>query len=249
MSQRSPFIDALKGGLVILMIVYHSCFVAVMFKLAAIDIYAGFWWVFPRVIAAGFVSLAGWNLAGKRARGAGFGGFARRAGFLALISLGISIATWPALGTNFVFFGVIHLVAASTILAYPLLGRPVLALSVGVACLVLGLVLGQYRFDFPWLAWLGFRPKGLYPSDYLPLLPWFAWTAFGAAAGDIAAVIKKHRSALSAGKKKNQNKQPATNKIVGALAVVGKKSLVVYLVHLPLLYGLGWLVTVVLRLP
>jgi len=231
------------------MIVYHASYVAVMYKLLALDIYSGFWWVFPRAIAAGFVSLAGWNLAGKKARGTPFSGFARRAGLLALIAFVISAATWIALGKNFVFFGVIHLIAVATILAYPLLGKPVLSAVAGVACLIAGLVLGQYRFDFPWLAWLGFRPRGVYPSDYLPLLPWFAWAAFGAAAGDAAARIASLRGQKSVRAPKTVREPLTHNRIVNALAFTGRNSLIVYLVHLPLLYALGWIIQVLQSLP
>ena len=230
MPQRSATTDAIKGGLVGLMVVYHACYVSVMFGLADIDLYAGFWWLFPRMIAASFVAVSGWNLAGKRARGGGFGGFARRAGVLGLVALAISAATWPALGKGFVFFGVIHLLSLSSILAWPLLGRPAIAIASGIACLAGGYALALPRFGFPWLAWLGLRPAGFHPADYLPLLPWFAFVAFGAAARDLA--IRKDMAASSTA--------DAPGFIVGSLAAIGRRSLVVYLVHLPLLYGLGW---------
>ncbi len=231
------------------MVVYHASYVAVMYTLLAIDIYSGFWWVFPRVIAAGFVCLAGWNLAGKRARGAPFSAFAKRAGMLGLIALVISIATWVALGKSFVFFGVIHLIAVSTLLAYPLLGKPALSALAGAVCMIAGLVLGRYRFDFPWLAWLGFRPQGIFPSDYLPLLPWFAWAAIGAAAADTAARIIGRRETESTHAPKAVREPLKRNWTVNALAFLGRKSLIVYLVHLPLLYGLGWVIQTLQSLP
>jgi len=232
MPQRSIALDAIKGGLVLAMVAYHACYIAVMFGLSGIELYAGFWWVFPRVIAAGFVMVSGWNLAAKKARGGTLRSFARRAGFLGLIALAISAATLPVLGKSFVFFGIIHLLALSSLIAWPLLGRPAAALVTGAACLAAGLALGKLRFDFPWLAWLGFRPAGLYPADYLPLLPWFAFIAFGAAARD-----------LFAGKLATIGQPRSRPAAIRVLAAVGKRSLVIYLAHLPLLYGLGWLLT------
>lgn len=230
MPQRSVTTDAIKGVLVGLMVVYHACYVAVMFGLAGFDLYTGLWWLFPRMIAAGFVAVSGWNLAGKRARGGSFGGFAKRAGMLGLVALAISAATWPVLGKGFVFFGIIHLLALSSIIAWPLLGRPALAIAVGIVCLAGGYALALPRFGFPWIAWLGFRPAGLHPADYLPLLPWFAFVAFGAGARDL--VIRKGSAASSTAN--------APGFVVASLAALGRRSLVVYLVHLPLLYGLGW---------
>jgi len=110
------------------MIGYHACYIAVMFGLATMDLYHGFWWLLPRFIAAGFVTLSGWNLAGKRSRGGTFRDLAGRSARLALVALVISAVTWPIFGTSFVFFGIIHLIALSSILVYPALGRPVLAL-------------------------------------------------------------------------------------------------------------------------
>lgn len=237
-------LDAIKGSLVLAMIAYHTCYVAVMFGLSDIELYSGFWWVFPRVIAAGFVTVSGWNLAAKRARGTGFKAFARRAGMLALVALAISVATWPVLGKSFVFFGVIHLLALSSLLAYPLLGRPVLATVTGLAFLAAGIALGRFRFDFSWLAWLGLRPAELHPADYLPLAPWFAFVALGAAARD---ALQSRLSKASASKKTRQaaqNQPPphlAPFAMLRLLAATGRHSLVVYLAHLPLLYGLGWL--------
>ncbi len=226
-------LDAIKGTLVLAMIAYHACYVAVMFGLAEIELYSGFWWIFPRMIAAGFVAVSGWNLAAKRTRGAGFKAFARRASMLALVALAISVATWPVLGKGFVFFGVIHLLAVSSVLAYPLLGRPVLAVGTGLMVLIAGMALGKFRFDCAWLGWLGLRPASLHPADYLPLAPWFAFIAWGAAARD---ALRKRIARTP----ENRNHKPAPAAI-RLLAAMGRRSLFVYLAHLPLLYGLGWI--------
>lgn len=237
MPQRSIRVDVLKGILVLLMIIYHACYIAVMFGLATIDLYHGFWWLFPRLIAAGFVTVSGWNLAGKHSRGGTFRDSAGRSARLALVALVISAVTWAAFGTSFVFFGIIHLLAASSLLAYPVLGRPFLALALGVACLAGGWALGPLRFASPWLSWLGLRPASLYPVDYLPLLPWFGFVALGAAARDLSARAQRASRGLSL-------TPPAP---IRAVAALGRHSLVVYLAHLPLLYGLGWLLGTLLR--
>lgn len=237
MTRRSVTLDAIKGALVLAMIAYHACYVAVMFGLSDIALYSGFWWVFPRVIAAGFVFVSGWNLAAKRARGAGFEAFARRAGSLAAVALAISAATWPVLGDGFVFFGVIHLLAVSSVLAWPLLGRPVLAALAGIAFMAAGMALGELRFDFIWLAWLGLRPADLHPADYLPLAPWFAFIAFGAASGDVL------RCRVARNPANVQGEAPPV--ILRLLAAAGRRSLAVYLAHLPLLYALGWMLAAV----
>lgn len=238
MPQRSIRVDLIKGALVLLMIVYHACYIAVMFGLSTIDLYQGFWWIFPRFIAASFVAVSGWNIAGKRLRGGSFADSAGRAARLGLVALAISAVTWPVFGSSFVFFGIIHLLALSSVLAFPLLGRPALALAAGAACLAGGWALGPMRFAWPWLAWLGLRPATLYPVDYLPLIPWFGFIALGAAARDLSARAGRANPKGAPGPGFGLRLKPAAP--VRAVAALGRHSLVVYLVHLPLLYGLGW---------
>jgi len=236
--RRSQTLDIIRGALVVLMVVFHAAYIASMYGLATVDLGSGFWWIFPRGIAAGFVAVSGWSLASKRERGGRLGDYVRRAARLAIPALAVSLVSFVALGRNFVFFGVLHLLAVSSVLAWPLLGRPALALAAGILVFAAGLILGPVRFDWPWLAWLGFRPSGLYPADYLPLLPWFAWVAFGSAARDLASAWLSRRP--------RPDQAPwSPPRALRPLAFLGRHSLWAYLIHLPLLYGLGWLVAMV----
>ena len=232
-TQRSMALDAIRGGLVILMILYHAAYIAVMTELAYFELYEGFWWYFPRTIAAGFIAVSGWSLAGKKARGSNFKAFLVRAGRLAIPALVITAISALMFRQSFVFFGILHLLAASSVLVWPFLGRPVLALAAGIAVMGGGIALGGQRFDWPYLAWLGFRPAGLYPVDYLPLLPWFAWCLFGAAARNLILRLAPWRGLDTA-----SAPQWLTASLT-PLVWVGQHSLGMYLVHLPLLYGLA----------
>ena len=236
-TERSLSLDAIRGALVILMVVYHAAYISVLSGLVNLQLYEGFWWIFPRTIAAGFIAVSGWSLAGKKARGSGFRSFAVRAGRLAVPALAITAISAIMFHKGFVFFGILHLLAAASIMVWPFLGRPVLALATGLAFMAGGLALGGQRFVWPYLAWLGFRPAGLHPVDYLPLLPWFAWCLFGAAAADLAI-----RYNLARG-----NRIPLRTALLRPLAYAGRHSLTIYLIHLPALYGLASLVALLTR--
>ncbi|TFG81884.1 MAG: DUF1624 domain-containing protein, partial [Spirochaetales bacterium] len=228
---------------VLLMIIYHATYVSVLHGLLTIEFFRGFWWVFPRFIAAGFVTLSGWSLSAKNARGGCFRDYARRAAKLAVPALAVSLVSLIMFGKSFVFFGILHLLALSSILAAPLLGRPVIALATGLGALAAGMALGPLRFAWPWLAWLGFRPGELYPVDYLPLLPWFAWICFGASAYDFFGrrlkTAPEGRSVpISSGKAAFP---------LRTVLYLGRHSLIVYLAHLPILYGLAWLAAALFR--
>lgn len=237
-ADRSMTLDAIRGALVILMVFYHAAYIAVLAGLANLELHQGFWWFFPRSIAAGFLAVSGWSLAGKKAKCSVFREFLVRAGRLAIPAMAITVISGIMFGRGFVFFGILHLLAVSSILSWPLLGRPVLALATGCAVMVGGLLLGGLRFDWPYLAWLGLRPAGLYPVDYLPLLPWFAWCLFGAATRDL--VFPWWHEGHSPGK-------PWLVAILRPVAWSGRHSLAIYLVHLPALYGLARLIALLSR--
>lgn len=228
-AKRSQAVDAIRGLLVILMVIYHAAYMTVLSGLAHFGLYEGFWWIFPRTIAAGFIAVSGWSLARKGVRTSGFKAFLVRAGRLALPALAITVISALLFRKGFVFFGILHLLAASSILAWPFLGRPALAVLTGLAVMGAGLLLGGQRFHWPYLAWLGFRPADLYPVDYLPLLPWFAWCLFGVAAGDL---MSRHNHTFDPG-------TPWQAAILKPLSYLGRHSLGIYLVHLPVLYGLS----------
>jgi uncharacterized membrane protein len=166
---------------------------------------------------------------------------------LAVPALAITLISAIMFRQGFVFFGILHLLAISSILAWPFLGKPVLALATGMAILAGGLMLGNQRFDWPYLAWLGFRPEGWYPVDYLPLLPWFAWCLFGTAARDLLLQHGLGRS-LNGNSYPSQSveQQPPTGldtlwqaAVPQFLIYTGRHSLPIYLIHLPVLYGLA----------
>ena len=237
---RSQVLDAIRGGLVILMVIYHGAYIAVLTGLSSLELYQGFWWIFPRTIAAGFVAVSGWSLAGKKARGSPFNSFLARAVRLALPALAITVISAVVFRKGFVFFGILHLLAASSILLWPFLGRPVPAIATGLAVMAGGLVLGNQRFDMFYLAWLGFRPAGLYPVDYLPLLPWFAWGLFGAGARELLSRLGT-KTYPDSGAKNLRTRKFSVPGMLKPLQYAGRYSLPIYLIHLPALYGLALL--------
>lgn len=247
--KRDPRLDALRGAFVVLMAAYHAAYIGVQTQLWDIQLYEGFWWLFPRFIAAGFLAISGWSMA--IAGPVGIRRALRRAARLALPAAAVSAASFLMYGPeSFVAFGVLHCLAASALLVAPLVGRPAAALAAGVAALGAGLALGGLRFDFFWGLWLGLRPAGYYPVDYLPLLPWLAWPAFGVAARGLLA-----RLAPGAGDRGAASLGPDAafaalasvgGRAAAALAFLGRRSLFVYLAHLPALYGLALLIRSIL---
>ncbi len=114
--ERYTEIDVLRGLALVCMAAYHLAYDLVAFGLVELAFWEGFWWWFPRCIAAAFVTLAGLSMALRRARtGTGPRAFLARGLRLAGVAASITAVSYFALGPRaFVFFGVIHLIAFAT---------------------------------------------------------------------------------------------------------------------------------------
>jgi len=93
---------------------------------------------------------------------------------------------------------------------------------VALAMIVLGLWLRTVGFSFPWLTALGFAPYGFASSDYFPLFPNLGYFLLGAVLG--RALYAEKKSLL-----------PRENPPAKALQWMGRRSLLIYLLHQPIL--------------
>jgi uncharacterized membrane protein len=234
-------IDVLRALAIICMAVFHTVFILVMLGMAETDLSTGFWWVFPRGIAASFITLAGISvtLTFNRTPAADNRRLKKIMTHGAIIlglGLCVTVVSLFAVKDRFVIFGILHMIGLSVILAYPLARFGVVNLLLAAAVIAGGIFLGQYRFDFYWLSWLGFRPDGYFPVDYLPLFPWFGFMLFGLFLGNLFYPAGKARIALPAW---------GELKAVRFLGFLGRHSLVIYLAHLPVIFGILSLVKLI----
>jgi len=84
-----------------------------------------------------------------------------------------------------------------------------------------------------WLLPLGFHPPSFWSVDYTPLLPWFGLVLIGLAAGDLLYPGGKRRFSMPA--------PPPV--VVSALTFLGRNSLIIYLVHQPVILAVLSLIT------
>jgi uncharacterized membrane protein len=230
-------IDALRGAAIIAMVVFHTAYILVFLGYLDVNLYTGFWWVFPRCIAGTFLFIVGVSLTISYNRVKEKPGtrhivkkYLIRGFFLILLGLGITLVSYFMMGPErMVLFGILHLIGVSIILAIPFIPYTWINLIAGIVVAGAGLFLGVYRFRFFWLLWLGFRPENYYPVDYLPLLPWFSFVLFGLFAGNLCYKENKRQFPL-----------PGTGNFIlmRGLRLLGRYSLPIYLVHIPAIYGI-----------
>jgi len=145
------------------------------------------------------------------------------------IGLLITITTWLYLGEGFIIFGALHCIGISIVFSIPFLSFRVQNLILGSVFIILGLFLKTLTVDFYWLVWLGFKPTAFYTVDYYPLLPWFGVVLIGIFIGNTLYPNLK---------RKYQLKDHSKFIPIRFICFLGRHSLIIYLVHQPIIVGL-----------
>lgn len=129
-----------------------------------------------------------------------------------------------------IYYGVLHCLGTCMLL-WPLFKKcPTWLLAVlgaVIACVGYYLV-RNVSVDFPWLIPLGIPSHTFASSDYFPLMPNFGYFLLGAALG--RTVYRNKQSLLP-----NVNTQ---NPVIRFLSFIGRQSLLIYLLHQPVLAAL-----------
>lgn len=227
-------IDALRGMAVVMMIAFHLLFDLNYIAGYSILLASGFWLAFARTTLLIFLLLVGislgisysrikdkMNAKGIRKK------YLKRGIKIFCYGLAITAVTFLAFPGNTIWFGVLHSIGISIILSIPLLSHKKLNIIIGLAVIILGLILTQFTASFPWLLWLGLQPTNFYTFDYVPLLPWFGVVLLGVFAGK------------SIYEKRTPGRMPPASR---PLCFLGRHSLLIYLLHQPVLVGLLLLV-------
>lgn len=223
-------IDALRGIAVVAMVFYHFSYdLAYFVGLFDVRFFRhGVGLDAARVIGGTFTFLAGLSLTLSYARVTESPGQRVSLKYLGrgvrIFSYGliITLLTWIFVPRDMIFFGILHMIGASIILAYPFIKLKLPNVLLGAGCIALSLYLRQgFVVESPWLAWIGGRPS-FSTLDYWPIFPWFGVMLLGIAAGN----------ALYGRRKPIFRTTPTP---LRPLAFLGSHSLPVYLIHQPVL--------------
>lgn len=229
-SQRWDAIDVARGVAIGAMIVYHFSWDLSFLKLIATNILQEpAWRWFARGIAGSFLALAGMGLALAHAEGFRGPSFLRRLFKVGGAALAITLVTFLAFPDSYIFFGILHCIVVSSVLALPFLRlHPALVLLAAGLCLAAPLIFTSPALDAPLLDWLGLGSQEPVTNDYVPIFPWFGLVLIGVAAGQ-ALLARKETLSLA----RWRGKGTAWRGLIWA----GRKSLPIYLVHQIVLLG------------
>lgn len=249
--QRKPprigLLDTLRGIALLAMASYHGTWDFEFFGyLDPGTAETGWLKIYARIIASTFLFMAGFSLVLANRPNIRWHPFWKRFAMIAAAAIAISIVTRIAMPREWIYFGILHSIAVLSLIGVGFLTLPV-ALTYGVTiALFIGWIVdivyipGAFdlaSFNPRYLAWLGLAVSPERSNDFVPLFPWALAFFAGLSAASLALRTDLlHRVArLGTGG--------------SLLARVGRHSLVFYLLHQPILFGLVYLLSLVAPAP
>ena len=235
--QRSAFLDALRGSGIILMVIFHFFYDLTLFNLAEIPIYqSAFWISFRYLILAIFLSSVGMALYVHAHRGINWKAYHRRLLLLFMNSALITLVTYFVMREQFIFFGILHLIFVSSILALLFLRAGWLNLLLGIAIVYIGFNYGNPFFNQPEFRWLGMLTVATGSADFTPIFPWFGIVLVGIF---IAHALGQNMYSLMS----------RNNSVIRILGLAGRHGLLIYMLHQPILWAVIYLWTLLPNIP
>ncbi|WP_416696063.1 heparan-alpha-glucosaminide N-acetyltransferase [Candidatus Pseudothioglobus sp. Uisw_050_01] len=214
---RDSALDLMRGIAIIMMIAFHFIYDLNSFGFSDIPLFthwAGIAW--RCLIVFLFLSAVGISLVIAHGKGIKFKKFLKRLLYLGIAALFVSAGTYVMFPDGWVYFGILHLIWFSTIIAISFVNLPKTSL------LIAALILIGAIFDQPNLSFISYLLEPYLPLgsvDYYPLFPWLSFVFIGIYLGH----------------------NPYYQKIfifrLNWLEAIGKHALIIYLTHQIVLFS------------
>jgi len=221
MNKRNLSLDLIRTLAIFLMVIFHFIYDLKYFGWLMTGIPDGVGWNYFRdVILTLFFLCIGAGLVYSHAHAFNLKKFISR---LAKVAIGAAITTIMSLfmfPDNWIYFGVLQFIVVASILSIALVRFPRLALLMATAMFVM-VQLGWLTQRWPFNYISDLLPN--YTTDYVSLFPWLGMIWFGIA--------------LAHSQWFNRQWFRKTN-LTEQLSLPGKHSLIIYLVHQPILFAL-----------
>ncbi len=231
-SSRFQLIDILRGVAIVMMVFYHFCYDLEYFRLASFDFsHDPFWLNLRTLIVSLFLGLVGVSLVLANAHGINLRRYFRRLGLLVLFALAITVTSYFMFPGRTIVFGILHFIAFASVAGLLFVRWPVTSLVVGLGLIGLNLVYEHRFFDQAGANWIGLMTRRPATEDYVPVIPWFGVVLMGIFLGHYLLrtpalqFVRRYRTHTSPGR---------------GLALAGRHSLLIYMLHQPILFGLLW---------
>lgn len=230
---RYQLLDILRGVAIIAMIIFHIAWDLYYFGYSSVDVTTETGWViFQKFIVSSFLLLVGAGLVLAHGRAIRWERFWRRFAVVVVCALLVTAGTYWMFPEYFVFFGVLHAIALFSLAGLAFLRLPVpLVAAVGIAVIAANFLYNDPAFSSRELGWIGFWPTPPPTSDVVPIFPWFGVVLLGVAG---------MRLLLASRFIDDLGRFSSSEPLARGLALMGRWSLVIYVLHQPLIIGVLW---------
>jgi len=226
---RLPGLDIFRGVAILLMVIFHFSFDLNNFHIVDLDLKHGdFWKYFRYFIVSMFVFSAGISLQLANKNGIDLAKLKKRILVLSLASLAVTVGSYTQFPKTWIYFGILHFFLFSSLVGLLFLKLPKLTLMSAVFILL------GYNFSFLNMHWLYAvlqEPLSLpsyYTEDLANIIPWFGVFLLGISFTQYGFAQRAFKLSLF-------EKNNSFNII---FSYIGKHSLIIYLLHQPLLFAI-----------
>lgn len=216
---RIHFIDAFRGVAIILMVIYHFVYDLTYFGWLDFDMnHEQPWQALRYLIMSMFIFTCGLSLSLAYSKY-----FDVRKYFVRLLKLGaaaacVTLTSLFLFPEAWIYFGILHFLLFCTLVCLPFIKLPWLALILACVCFY---IFHQQWFFYRWpFYFLSFVPQGI-SQDFVPIFPWLGVAFLGVGLAPLARFL-------------TFNLPESTS----FLKFIGNHSLIIYLLHQPILFGL-----------
>lgn len=229
---RFLLLDIVRGGAVVLMVLYHFLFdldyftgsaftsnllialigkISLMTFLLLVGVSAVF--RYRRFAEAGLPLARIWQRFGLR--GAKIFGF----------GMVITVVSYLLDSSSYIRFGVLHLIGVSLFVLPMFVKSRTGAIVATLVSLTLGAIFSIYRVGDPYYVWLGLMPLEFVSLDYVPIFPYFGIVSLGVIIG----------SGIYIDYKKGAFHSSPKLACLAPIQWIGRHSLAIYLIHQPII--------------
>lgn len=225
MKKRFHILDVWRSLAIVLMVTYHFLYDLALFGVITWEqMFSAPLNILQKFICCSFIFLAGASARFSRSN--------LRHGLIVLAAH-IVVVIGALVGGQTIRFGVLALLGCSMII-YHFAGRCLqkipgwlLALLSAALYFATDALTGAVTVSVKWLYPLGLMYPGFSSADYFPLLPWFFLFVIGTVFGGWCL--------------RHGDNKVLTAPLPGALTFLGRHSLIVYVIHQPILFGISTL--------
>lgn len=221
MNKRYFELDLLRGAAVVMMILFHFGFDLALFGYTSFRTTVDMEWIlFRGIVLSMFLLGVGMSSYLAYSKKIDWKKVAVRSIKLAAVSLLISIGSYLVFPQEWIYFGVIHFILVATLVSLAFLKTPSLSLILGLG-IIGSYLLGYFHLD-PLLSYsMEHLSLPHYTVDVVSFTPWFGVVLIG--------IFLMHHKLFGLRVKES--------KTALRIAFLGKHSLLIYLVHQPILFA------------